>query len=73
MDTKTSPQHYKQGKLETWDIIDDVAQYYDGVVAYYIGNIIKYIVRAPHKGELLEDLKKARTYLDRVISKFEDD
>lgn len=32
------------------------------------GNIIKYVARAHLKGQELEDLKKAREYLDREIA-----
>ena len=35
-------------------------------------NVIKYVARAYLKGNLLEDLKKARFYLDRRISQLED-
>jgi len=34
---------------------------------FHLGNVIKYIGRAPYKGAELEDLKKARWYLDRHI------
>lgn len=33
------------------------------------GNIIKYVLRAPYKGNELEDLKKARQYLDWEIER----
>lgn len=33
------------------------------------GNIIKYVMRAPYKGRELEDLKKARQYLDWEIER----
>lgn len=35
------------------------------------GNVVKYVVRAPFKGSQLEDLLKARWYLDRLISRVE--
>jgi chorismate mutase len=35
------------------------------------GNIVKYVARAPHKGNELQDLKKARWYLDRLIEQLE--
>ena len=35
------------------------------------GNALKYIWRAGEKGNELEDLKKARWYLDREISRLE--
>lgn len=38
---------------------------------FCLGNLIKYIWRAEHKGNALEDLKKARYYLDREIERRE--
>jgi uncharacterized protein DUF3310 len=38
---------------------------------FYLGNVIKYISRAGKKGEELEDLKKAKWYLDRKIERME--
>ena len=37
---------------------------------YHLGNVVKYITRADHKGKRLEDLKKARWYLDREIERY---
>lgn len=34
---------------------------------FFRGNILKYVLRAPYKGSELEDLEKAREYLDREI------
>ena len=38
---------------------------------FLLGNVIKYVSRAGKKGDILEDLKKARWYLDREISRLE--
>ena len=38
---------------------------------FCLGNAIKYIWRAGEKGNAIEDLKKARWYLDREISNLE--
>jgi len=38
---------------------------------FCLGNVIKYVARAPYKGNTLEDLKKARWYLDRAIQRME--
>ena len=35
------------------------------------GNILKYVMRAPYKGCELEDMKKARDYLDMEIERLE--
>ncbi len=54
------PNHYTQGKIEVIDFIVD--QKFD----YIEGNIIKYVSRYKYKNGL-EDLKKARFYLERLI------
>lgn len=38
---------------------------------FCLGNTVKYICRAGKKGEAIEDLKKARWYLDRRIQQLE--
>jgi len=41
-------------------------------LSYHLGNVVKYIVRAGHKDtDPLQDLQKARWYLERAISKAE--
>ena len=40
-------------------------------MSFNLGNAVKYIWRADLKGDVVEDLKKARWYLDREISKKE--
>ncbi len=60
-DDAINPSHYKQGKYETIEIIEDILgkEKFEG---YLLGNIIKYLSRYEHKNGL-EDLDKARTYL----------
>jgi hypothetical protein len=56
------PQRYnKRGKLECWDVI------LDQEMDFLEGNIIKYVWRYKEKNGV-EDLKKARVYLDKLIS-----
>jgi poly(3-hydroxyalkanoate) synthetase len=63
------PEHYKQGAIEAIDVIEDIgAQYEVFAVGYAIGNALKYIQRAPHKGKQLQDLEKAKQYLSRAIA-----
>jgi hypothetical protein len=38
---------------------------------FNLGNAVKYIWRAGLKGAVVEDLKKARWYIDREISRIE--
>lgn len=59
------PSHYTFGEIEVIDVIEDWE------MGYHLGNVIKYVGRAPHKGSLLVDLKKARWYLNRRIEQIE--
>lgn len=56
------PAHYNKGKIEVIDFIEDQQ------LPFHLGNVVKYIARAGSKGDKLEDLKKARWYLDRYIN-----
>lgn len=61
-DMVNEPPHYKTGGIETIDFIE--AKKLD----YNLGNAVKYITRADHKGDRHEDLCKARWYLNRAIA-----
>ena len=56
------PSHYQGKRFEVIDIIED----YD--LGFNLGNAIKYILRAGHKDEYAQDLKKAIWYLEREIN-----
>jgi hypothetical protein len=60
-----NPDHYKQGDIEAIDVIEAYQ------LNYHLGNVLKYVLRHSQKGNALEDLKKARWYLDREISKYD--
>lgn len=64
------PNHYQGDKFETIDVIEDIVKGYNSECGFSIGNVIKYVSRAPKKNGV-EDLKKARWYLDRAIEKYE--
>ena len=61
-DMVNNPPHYTTGGVETIDFIE--AKKLD----YNLGNVVKYITRADHKGDRHEDLCKARWYLNRAIA-----
>lgn len=63
-DPVNHPPHYKAGGIETIDFIEAKR------LGYHLGNVIKYITRAYHKGGM-EDLLKAQWYLNRAIEKGE--
>lgn len=62
-DPVNHPAHYKVGGIETIDFIEAKA------LGYHLGNAVKYITRADHKGNRLQDLQKAKWYIDRAIEK----
>ena len=66
-DTVNHPSHYTQGNIECIDAIEEQLTASE-MRGYYKGNAVKYIWRERHKNEV-EDLKKARWYLDRLIAK----
>lgn len=59
------PQHYGQGEIECIDYIQDFLSYNE-YVGYLRGNMAKYLHRWRYKNGL-EDLNKARWYMDRLI------
>lgn len=61
-DNVNHPAHYKVGGIETIDFIEAKQ------LNYNLGNVVKYITRADHKGNNIEDLQKARWYLNREIA-----
>jgi hypothetical protein len=62
-DNVNHPEHYKTGGVETIDFIEAKG------LSYHLGNVVKYITRAEHKGNRKEDLLKAQWYLNRAIEK----
>lgn len=61
------PQHYG-GRDNPYEAIKVIEAWNLG---FCLGNTVKYISRAGKKGDVLEDLKKARWYLDRQIANME--
>lgn len=63
-DPVNRPAHYTDGKIEVIDFIEDKK------LGFHLGNTVKYIARAGKKNPSCEvqDLEKARWYLDRHIN-----
>jgi len=62
-DPVNHPSHYKVGGIETIDFIEAKQ------LSFNLGNVVKYITRAEHKGNQLQDLQKAQWYLAREIDR----
>lgn len=64
-DQVNHPRHYTihPSGIETIELTEHMN--------FCLGNVIKYVMRAPYKGKQLEDLKKASWYLNREINRLE--
>ena len=72
-DMVNHPAHYTAGSVECIDALESmVSGYKDTTQAGLAWQVVKYIWRLPLKNNALEDAKKARFYLDRLIEKLED-
>jgi len=61
-ETVNHPEHYCPGAYEAIKVIEAWS------LGFHLGNVVKYISRAGRKhNNSLEDLRKARWYLDRYI------
>ena len=69
-DNVNHPQHYTRGKYEAIDVIEDSISGLPATEGFLTAQVLKYVLRWFWKNGL-EDLKKARWYLDRLISKLE--
>ena len=69
-----NPSHYKDivPGFEYMDMMTYMLKRFDGVDAHLMGQVYKYLMRAGNKDPLLQDLKKAKWYLDRFIQEIED-
>ena len=63
-DIKKPVRYNKKGKLECWDVI------LDQEMDFLEGNVLKYLWRYKEKNGV-EDLKKAKVYLEKLISEVE--
>ena len=66
MDAVNNPSHYKTGDIEGIDAIK-ASMSSEQFIGYLKGNVEKYVWRMSYKGRPVEDLRKARWYLDRMV------
>jgi hypothetical protein len=66
-DPVNKPAHYTFGYFEVIEVLQD--WFPANPLLWQVG---KYIARAHHKGNALQDLRKARFYLEREIERLED-
>ena len=61
---RATQTHYDNGK--DYDVIDVINDY---GLSFIRGNILKYVIRAGKKSNELQDLLKAKDYLEREIER----
>ena len=71
VDMVNHPSHYTQGGIECIDCIKSAIVGKVGIEAFCVGNAIKYLFRYEEKNGI-EDVKKARWYIDRLIRELEE-
>ena len=69
-DIINNPPHYGDGSIECIEYMKDNMDFMM-FMGYLEGNTKKYLHRYRHKGKPLEDLKKAKWYLNRLIKEME--
>ena len=69
-DMVSAPPHYNQAGVECIDAIAAATSGKSGIEAVCVANVIKYLWRYELKNGV-EDVKKARWYLDRLIGGLE--
>ena len=71
-DMVNRPAHYTQGRYEAIDVIEDAIEEAPSTKAGFLqAQTLKYLLRLWHKIDALEDAKKARWYLNRLIDSLE--
>jgi hypothetical protein len=66
MDMVNHPPHYADGWSNGAEVIDITEN-----LNFNLGNVVKYVARANRKGAQIEDLQKAKWYLEREIARLE--
>ena len=73
-DPVNNPSHYNYGKFEVIDILEQaVSRAPDSVKGSLQYQVLKYMLRIWDKENPLQDAKKSRWYLNRLIDKMEEE
>ena len=61
-----NPKHYEWDlPVTTMEVVEEVCKDYKGIEAFYVANILKYIIRANNKNGI-EDIMKVKDYSARL-------
>ena len=73
-DRVNSPSHYTNGKVEAIEVIEDAIQGASSINAGMLqAQVLKYLLRLWYKDDPTEDAKKAQWYLNRLVTKLEEE
>jgi len=64
-DQQYGGDHYKKMDIQPWDVISTWPQAQQ--IGFFRGNALKYLMRAGTKDDPMQEIQKARHYLDRLI------
>lgn len=72
MSDPINPDHYRHYRIEVIDILEDaVARAPDPIKGSLQYQVLKYLLRLWDKENALQDARKSKWYLDRLIAKLE--
>lgn len=61
------PLHYNKDGIECFDVISAFFGK-EALEDFCLGNALKYLMRCQHKGKYIEDLKKAKFYIEKILA-----
>lgn len=70
-DIQIGGDHYKNMGVEPWDVVDTWP--IDQQIGYYRGGVLKYVMRMGTKDEELQEIKKGKHYIDKLIEVLENE
>ena len=69
-DHQTGGTHYTDMSIQPWDVIDAIYTR-EQRIGFYKGNALKYLMRCGSKDAEVQELKKCRDYINKLISEYE--
>lgn len=63
--TQVGGSHYVNMAVQPLEVIESFGP--EQNIGFLKGNVVKYLLRAGHKDEMLQDLLKAQDYMNRLV------
>jgi hypothetical protein len=73
IDQVNCPSHYNKGDVECIEAIKSATVGKKGIEAVCVANVIKYLWRYEEKGKPLQDVQKAKWYLEKLLNEIKDE